>query len=150
MYFQRKSHGKTNTYTPPEKIFVLCHKAFTRLQALKTSNLVEEGSHSPLRFSPFWRAYIFPSKTHQSKVKHMTILQECASEAKPWETTCVHSQCCLLWSKGSEPVLSRECVCECVCVCVTGVGYVASSCKGDRGDACLKAWPAPTTQTNTL
>lgn len=29
--------------------------------------------------------------------------------------------------------------CICVCVCVKGVGDVASSCRGDRGDACLKA-----------
>lgn len=33
----------------------------------------------------------------------------------------------------------QACRVPCICMCVKGVGDVASSCKGDRGDACLKA-----------
>lgn len=38
-----------------KNIYFLCHRAFSRLPALKTSNLVEKGSHSPLRFPLFER-----------------------------------------------------------------------------------------------
>lgn len=47
---------------------------------------------------------------------------------------CKFSVCCDQWeARLSHPMYL------CVYVCVKGVGDVASSCRGDRGDACLKA-----------
>lgn len=54
-----------------KNIYFLSHKAFSRLQALKTSNLFEEGSHSPLRF-PLSEGLDFPTTTHPCTVKYVT------------------------------------------------------------------------------
>lgn len=54
-----------------KNIYFLSHKAFSRLQALKTSNLCEEGSHSPWRF-PLSGGLDFPTTSYQCTVKYMT------------------------------------------------------------------------------
>lgn len=57
-----------------ENIYFLSHKAFSRLQALKTSNLFEEGSYSPLRFPLSKRAKIFQLEPNNGKIRD-TILK---------------------------------------------------------------------------
>lgn len=144
-----------------KNIYFLSHKAFSRLQALKTSNLFEEGSHSPLRF-PLSEGLDFPTTTRRCTVKYRTQYSRYTTESAKVkhvsskrvtkrETTCVNSKCCLLWSKGSEPVVSHVFVCVCVCV-KGGWRRCQQLQRWQRGrlPEGLWAWPAPTTHRHTL
>lgn len=103
---------------------------------------------------PHFEDLVFLTKVHQCIENDITTMQttKCAkvqSTAIKLTTKtghmCKFSVCC----DQREARLSHP-MYLCVCVCVKGVGDVASSCRGDRGDACLKAWPTPTTHRHTL